>query len=71
MRTSCLRTYQGTTKSRTLLPRLSPEDFVVIQEKQVPVDVKILYYRIGEEQLPLLRRPLPLQPSEKEDQIGT
>ena len=69
LRTSCLRTSQGTTKSRSLLPRLSPEDFVVIQEKQVPVDVKILYYRIGEEQLPLLRRLLPLQPSEKEDQI--
>ena len=44
LRTSCLRTSQGTTKSRSLLPRLSPEDFVVIQEKQVPVDVKILYY---------------------------
>ena len=40
-------------------PRLSPEDFVVIQEKQVPVDVKILYYRIGEEQLPSSGAPSP------------
>ena len=44
----------------SLLPRLFPEDFVIIQEKQVPVYVIVFHCHTGEEQLPLLRLHLPL-----------
>ena len=44
----------------SFLPQLFPEDFMIIQEKQVPVDVIVLHCRTGEEQLPLLRLHLPL-----------
>ena len=49
----------------SLLPRLFPEDFVIIQEKQVPVDVIILHCRAGVEQLPLLRLHLPSPAKQK------